>query len=55
MPLFALYATRTIRRAEERDRDWGASGGNNVWNDFIKRVRCGGVVGPGGGNDANTS
>lgn len=46
---------RTTRRADERDIAWGESGGNSAWKNFWTRERCGGVPGPGGGNEANTS
>lgn len=44
-----------MRRAPERDIEFGASGGNMDWNVFIRRGRCGGVFGEGGGKDASTS
>ena len=44
-----------MRRAEERVRVWGASGGKSVWKAFMTSGRCGGVVGEGGGKDARTS
>ncbi len=44
-----------MRRADDNESVLGAKGGNNVWNVFMSRVRCGGVVGEGGGNDASTS
>jgi hypothetical protein len=46
---------RTTRRAEDRARVCGESGGNRVWKDFMRRVRCGGVVGDGAGKEASTS
>jgi hypothetical protein len=46
---------RTTRRADEREIVLGESGGNMLWNDFIIRERCGGVVGDGGGKEANTN
>ena len=46
---------RTTRRAEERERVLGERGGKRVWKVFMRRGRCGGVVGPGAGKEARTS
>src|ERR1700722_8629299 len=46
---------RTTRRAEESVTVFGERGGKSVWKDFIRRGRCAGVVGDGGGKDAKTS
>jgi hypothetical protein len=50
-----LYEIRTTRRAAERVRVLGDNGGKSVWNVFIRRGICGGVVGEGDGKEANTS
>ena len=50
-----LYWMRTTRRAEESERDSGLRGGKRDWKDFMRRVRCEGVLGEGGGKEARTS
>lgn len=50
-----LYWMSTTRRAEESESVWGESGGKRDWKDFMSSVRCGGVLGDGGGKEARTS